>query len=299
MFVTYNYYKQHNAGKEIADHKAFYRVFSNTREFGGSFSNYDHLVKNRFMDIWGHVLNIILRKHPRNILDIGCGNGTNLPIARMFPAIEYHGLDYAESAIENARLQYPNIHFHVGDAFAMFAEPASFDLAILASVLILYRDEADRVKLLAEVRRVLREGGVCVLIVWNDSVLLRLSVKLSRVLGRCFRQALPDDFMGLHFSHSDIERLAKEANFCIDERIDTVHWYGILESVRYLNFSKYNRVFGAAESEASAEHPQSILRDLQRQAGERLNGLTALLYGIGRCVPSFFSMYTVYVLRKE
>src|SRR4051812_35399721 len=117
MFITYNYYKQYNDGKEIEDHKTFYKTFSNTREFGASFSNYDHLVKNRFMDNFGHLFNIVLRKQPKKILDIGCGNGVNLPIANIFPSIECHGLDYAEASIANAKVQYPNVNFHIGDAF--------------------------------------------------------------------------------------------------------------------------------------------------------------------------------------
>ena len=56
MFFTYNYFKQHNNNVPITDYKSFYKEFSNKREFGGEFTNFDHLIKNRFMDIFGHVL---------------------------------------------------------------------------------------------------------------------------------------------------------------------------------------------------------------------------------------------------
>ena len=35
MFIEYNYFRQHNNGEEINDHKEFYKKFSNEREFGG------------------------------------------------------------------------------------------------------------------------------------------------------------------------------------------------------------------------------------------------------------------------
>jgi SAM-dependent methyltransferase len=298
LFITYNYYKQYNAGKAIEDHKTFYKTFSNTREFGGSFTGYDLLVKNRFMDIFGHLLNITLRKQPKKVLDIGCGNGVNLPLANVFPTMEFHGLDYADVTVEKAKSQYPNIKFHVEDAFHTSFESGTFDLTILSSVLILYRKEEDQINLLSEVKRILNKDGVFVLIVWNDSWMLKQSIRLSRFLGMLFKQNLPTDFMGVHFSHREIEALSKKVGFRIEEKLDTGHWYGILESVRYLSFNKYNRVFGSVESEAKVERPQSILRDLQDQAG-KLRLLISIFYRMARRFPSLFSMYTIYVLKKD
>lgn len=96
MFISYNFFCQHNEEKEIQNYKEFYKKFSNTREFGGNFTNFDHLKKNRFMNNIGHMSNIVLRQEPREILDIGCGDGINLPISRLFPNIRYEGIDYAE-----------------------------------------------------------------------------------------------------------------------------------------------------------------------------------------------------------
>lgn len=297
MFATYNYFRQYNDQKEIENYKAFYREFSNSREFGGEFSNYDHLIKNRFMNMFGHVWNIVLRKRPGSILDVGCGNGVNLPLANVFPSIDYHGLDYAEKSLENAKRQYPNITFHVQDAFHMEFEPQRFDMTVLSSVLILYREERDQLDLLREVARVTKDDGIIVLIVWNASPLLVGSIRLSRWIGKILKQRLPEDFMGLHFKPQEIRALADKANLKVEEAIHTGHLYGILESVRYLNMSKYNRTFGTAESEGKKALPQNILRDLQQQAG-RQPWLTAAFYRIGQLAPGLFSMFSIYILSK-
>lgn len=295
MFETFNYFRQYNENQEIQDYKSFYREFSNSREFGGNFTNYDHLVKNRFCDNFQVVYNAVLRKMPEKVLDVGCGNGVNLPIAKMLP-VEYHGLDYAEKTIETARKNYPSVHFHVGDAFNMQFEDASFDMVILSSVLILYKDQKDQLKLIRECLRVLKPSGVLVLVVWNAAPILYVSIKISRIMGRLFNEKLPMDFNGMHFSKSEIARLISEVDCKVSESVLTSSGYGVLESVRYLNFAKYRRKFGIAESEAFI-HPQSIYEDLSKQAG-RFRFLTFLFYRISKVMPSAFSFFSVNLIEK-
>jgi ubiquinone/menaquinone biosynthesis C-methylase UbiE len=159
MFFAYNNYKKLSDGLEIKDYKNFYKNISNKIEFGGAFNNYDFLVKHRFMNFFQHVYNAVLRRHPAKILDMGCGNGVNLPIANIFPSIEYHGLDYAEKAIENARKEYPHVIFHIEDAFHTGFDDNTFDMIILSNVLVIHKEEEDRVNLLTEVRRLLKSDG--------------------------------------------------------------------------------------------------------------------------------------------
>lgn len=298
MFTTYNYFKQYNNNKEIEDYKSFYRKFSNEKEFGSEFTNFDHLVKNRFTDTIGHLYNIILRRQPKNILDIGCGNGVNLPLANMFPFVDYHGLDYAEKTVEVAKKQYPNIKFHTGDAFNLSFEDKTFDMSILSSVLILYKNFDDQIKLIKEASRVINNNGVFVLIVWNESFLLKKCIQFSRILGKIKKQNLPTDFMGIHFKFKEIKKLAKKSDMKITQRINTGYNYGVLESVRYLNMSKYNRKFGVSESESRNIHSQSIVEDLQNQAGGN-KALTRLLFAISKVKPNLFSMFSIYIMQKK
>ncbi|MBC7946503.1 MAG: class I SAM-dependent methyltransferase, partial [Chitinophagaceae bacterium] len=289
MFETYNYFKQHNDNQKIENYKEFYREFSNKREFGGDFSHLDHLVKNRFMDIWGHVFNIVLRRQPKSILDIGCGLGINLPLANVFNQVDFHGLDYAENTLTKARELYPDVKFHVGDAFNMEFKDSAFEMCILSAVLILYKNASDQENLLNEIRRVMTDDGVLILIVWNDSLLLKASIYLSRFFGKILGQNLPTDFMGVHFKNKEIKQIVKKSGFNVDQVYNTGHIYGVLESVRYLNMSKYNRSFGAAESESTTFISQIVLEDLIKHAGGFCY-LTTIFFYIDKLCPSLFSM---------
>ena len=193
MFYTYNYFRQHNEDKEIVNHKEFYKKFSNEREFGGGFSHFDHLIKNRFMDIYGHMINIFLRKMPKDVLDIGCGAGINLPLSKYFDFVNYVGIDYAEKTLEHSRSIYPNIHFEVQDAFNLNPKK-KFDLSIISSVLILYKEENERLKLLENAKNILKDDGLVVAIVWKDSWLLKYSIKLSRIIAKIRKIKLPEDY---------------------------------------------------------------------------------------------------------
>ncbi|ACH40723.1 SAM-dependent methyltransferase, type 11 [Citrifermentans bemidjiense Bem] len=298
MYVAYNDFKRLSEGDEIKDYKKFYRKLSNTIEFGGAFTNYDFLVKYRFMNIFQNVYNVVLRRHPSNILDIGCGNGVNLPLSNVFKFVDYHGLDYADKAIENAQKEYPNVTFHVQDAFNTDFEDKSFDMIILASVLILYREEKDRVNLLTEIKRILADDGVFVLVVWKESLFLKASMQFSRALGKLLGQNVPNDFMAVYFSTRDIAKLAKKVDLKISETIHTAPLYGVLESVRHLNMSKFNRKYGKSESESAKIHSQTILKDLQDQAGS-MKSLTSLFYYLAKLFPNMFSHYSVYVMEKK
>lgn len=296
MFYTYNYFRQHNNGEEIKSHKEFYKKFSNEREFGGDFSHYDHLIKNRFMDIYGHMINIFLRKMPKNVLDIGCGAGINLPLSKWFDFIHYTGIDYAEKTLEHSKSVYSSVHFEVQDAFNLDLNE-KFDLAIISSVLILYKEEIDRLKLLENARNILKNDGLLIAIVWKDSWLLKYSIKLSRVIAMMNKVKLPEDFMGIHFTEKEATNMFNKADFKIEERIHTSQFYGALESVRYLNMKKYKRNFGVAEKELGSEKNQNILQDLKTESNS--NFLMSFFYFMAKFFPSSLSMFSIYILSKK
>ena len=297
MFYLYNYFRQHNNNNPIPNYKTFYKKISNELEFGGDYTHLDHLVSSRFMNIFGHVFNVVLRLTPETILDIGCGNGINLPLSSVFPGIKYVGVDYAEKTIAVAKKNHPQVSFEIMDASNLALKSRSIDLVILSNVLILYKNKPDRSKLLEEARRVMKNSGVFILIVWNEAPVFKYSVKLSRIIASMKGIALPEDFMCVASSYSDIKKEVHKVGFEIEERINTASLYGLLESVRYLNMKKYKRKFGKFERESGMIYPQNVLKDLQQMSSSRL--LTSIFSKIEKLCPDLFSMYTIYILSKR
>ena len=96
-------------------------------------------------------------------LDFGCGPGTiSVGLARAVAPGALHGVDMEESQVERARAVaqvsgQDNAVFHVADATDMPFEDDYFDVAHAYNVLMHVPDTA---ALLAEVKRVLKPGGV-------------------------------------------------------------------------------------------------------------------------------------------
>jgi ubiquinone/menaquinone biosynthesis C-methylase UbiE len=111
------------------------------------------------------------------MLDIGVGAGrTTIHFA---PAVrEYVGVDYAAAMVAACRERFrglPNARFEVCDARAMaqFAN-ASFDFALFSYMGIDGVGHDDRLRILAEARRVVRPGGCFVFSAHNLRVIPRL-----------------------------------------------------------------------------------------------------------------------------
>ncbi len=102
-------------------------------------------------------------KAGHRVLDFGCGPGTiSVGLAKAIEPGELHGIDMEESQIGIARAAaqaggHANATFHVGDVTALPFEDNSFDAAHCHAVLMHVPDTS---KVLAEIKRVLKPGGV-------------------------------------------------------------------------------------------------------------------------------------------
>ena len=100
-------------------------------------------------------------------IDVGCGNGafTELAMQRCSPAAML-GVDPSEGQIRFARSRpgAQGARFEIGGAQALPAADASVDVAAMALV-IFFVDEPGRA--VAEMRRVVRPGGVIAAYAWN------------------------------------------------------------------------------------------------------------------------------------
>lgn len=97
------------------------------------------------------------------VLDFGCGPGTiTVGLAQAVHTGEVHGVDMEDSQIELARAAasaggHQNAGFHVGNVYELAFEDNYFDVAHCHAVLM---HVGDTQRALAEVRRVLKPGGI-------------------------------------------------------------------------------------------------------------------------------------------
>jgi ubiquinone/menaquinone biosynthesis C-methylase UbiE len=102
------------------------------------------------------------------ILDVGCGFGYWLRRYAEWGALpdHLHGVDLLEERIQAARKQsLPGIDLRCCNAVCLDFEDASFDMVSMFLVLSLVPHERTRMKVAAEVARVLRPGGI---VLWYD-----------------------------------------------------------------------------------------------------------------------------------
>jgi len=101
------------------------------------------------------------------ILDVGCGTGSlTFALAQAADLREVVGIDFSPVFVEAASRQNsdPRISFRQGDACNLSFEGAAFDRA-LALLVLHFVPEAD--KAVAEMKRVVRPGGVVAAAVWD------------------------------------------------------------------------------------------------------------------------------------
>lgn len=98
----------------------------------------------------------------KRILDIGVGGGRTTPYLLDISS-SYVGIDYSAKMVDECRRRFPSVEFHVCDArnLSMFTD-SSFDLVMFSFNGIDCVKHADRLRVLAEVRRVMTNGGVFV-----------------------------------------------------------------------------------------------------------------------------------------
>ena len=96
----------------------------------------------------------------KTVLYIGCGTGrTTAPLHDM--GFDVIGIDYSEGMIKRAIEKYPHVKFEVGNCLNMRFADASFENVLFSFNGIMLEKEYDiRVKMLAEIHRVLMPGGI-------------------------------------------------------------------------------------------------------------------------------------------
>ncbi len=130
---------------------------------GDSESEQERLVRQ--IDLYGDTRGIAFESGSK-VVELGCGSGANLWIARQLGKGKYVGVDARQSQIDAARkraqdLGIGNAEFRVADAADTGLKTESFDALFCRCVLI---HQPDPRPIVAEARRILRVGGRAIFI---------------------------------------------------------------------------------------------------------------------------------------
>jgi SAM-dependent methyltransferase len=120
-----------------------------------------------------------------NVLECGCGGSPNWQILEV--CSRYTGVDFSERGLQLARSSYSDVRipheFQNADVCALPFNDGAFDAVYCANMIYHIDDAASQDVALAEMARVVRPGGVVVLIAANPYP-LAFPVQLARGLAR-------------------------------------------------------------------------------------------------------------------
>lgn len=93
-------------------------------------------------------LSSISRIKPNSVLEVGCGLGyyTNF-LAKMFPDVQFEGMDISETAVKKARVTFPDVKFSYGNIAEMtdLKHGGGYDAIIFSEILWYILDDLDSI----------------------------------------------------------------------------------------------------------------------------------------------------------
>jgi tRNA (uracil-5-)-methyltransferase TRM9 len=126
-------------------------------------------------------------KEGEKVLDLGCGNGRWYRVFKE-KRVNYFGIDNSEKLIEIAKENFPEAKFFVGDALNLPFQDNFFDRVYSIALLHHIPSEDFRIKVLKEVKRVLKPGGILILTCWKihqwREIFALLKYTLLKLIGR-------------------------------------------------------------------------------------------------------------------
>lgn len=130
----------------------------------------------------------------KRILEIGCGRGQRLADLLRWGALpeDIHGIDLMEEFVAEARHNHPGFNITSGSADDLPFESGSFDLVYQSTVFTSILDDAMRLRIAQEMRRVMKPDG---LLLWYD---FRYPNPRNRDVRPVGRRELGELFQGMH-----------------------------------------------------------------------------------------------------
>ncbi len=205
-------------------------------------------------------------------LDIGCGTGATLGFLSRF-CKEAHGFDASDLALGLARGKYPSAHLIRGDANELWKhfQYESFDLITVLNVLY-HEWIQDEVKVMAQVRDLLKPGGVFV--VTEPAFRFLMREHDQQVMGRT------------RYNRTELRTMLERAGFAV-ERVEYFNAFSFLPATLLSLVYGLKRRLGLTSGgnkrvqEVESPHPflnaalQGLL-SLERKAGKMPFGVSLI-----------------------
>ena len=120
-------------------------------------------IRDQLINKWWKLVSSYFRKDAY-VLDIGCGEGTNVKFLRE-TGLNVMGIDASPRLIESGRARYPELKNVIseGDAHALDFEPNTFDIAYMIGVLHHMGSPCEQRRAIAEALRVVKENGYVII----------------------------------------------------------------------------------------------------------------------------------------
>ncbi|MBU1867894.1 class I SAM-dependent methyltransferase [Patescibacteria group bacterium] len=142
------------------------------------------------------------------VLEVGCGDGIILAeLSKYLPAKNLYGIDTSIKGIELACQHLPEINLSVGDTCSLAFQDSKFDFVIAADV-IEHLEHLE--KMLAEVRRVLKDKGKLIISTPNRISLGKRLYKLRRG-----EERKSDSLHIKEFSYTELKDILERFGFTV------------------------------------------------------------------------------------
>jgi SAM-dependent methyltransferase len=102
------------------------------------------------------------------ILDVGCGYGRTLKELYDAGFVNLFGVDFSQGMVDRGRQLYPYLDLRRNDGGTLPFEDDTFDAVLLIAVLTCIAESEGQRRLMAEIERVLKDGGILTI---NDYLL--------------------------------------------------------------------------------------------------------------------------------
>lgn len=156
----------------------------------------------------------VLPKGTERVLEVGCGEGSNLWfLSQELPRCRFTAIDFSLAKVQFLSRRMPSVKAVAGDVLHLPFCTGRFDLVLCRD--LLHHVSWDRDTVIREALRVLRPGGVLVVLESNGRAILNRLFRLLYPVERGSKDSTPETLMALGHRHGRVRLEFVEASFLV------------------------------------------------------------------------------------